>query len=155
MMYYRGAMDGQLNISELAEAANLSRRAIRFYVQRGLLPKPLGLGRGRHYDWTHLQRLQRIAKLQAAGHSLEAIRRILETGAEEPPTEDWRPPRFRPRVASELWVRLPVSAGIELHYDATAYRPDPQALSQLRQTIRKVFGVDWDSNGSHDDPVVE
>lgn len=154
-MYVVDAMDGQLNIAELAEAANLSRRAIRFYVQRGLLPKPLGVGRGRHYDQTHLQQLHRIAKLQAAGHSLEAIRRILETGQSPPPPEKWRPPRIRPRVASQLWVRLPVAAGIELHYDATAHRPDPQALSQLRQTIRKTFGVDWDSNGRHDDPVVE
>ncbi len=148
-------MNGQLSISELAEAANLSRRAIRFYVQRGLLPPPLGRGRGRHYDRTHLQRLQRIAELQAAGHSLEAVKRILETGIEPPPTEDWRPPRIRTRVASELWVRVPVSAGIELHYDATAHRPDPGELARLRQTIRKVFGVDWDSNGSDDDPTVE
>ena len=66
---------GTLSIGELADAANLSRRAIRFYVQRGLLPPPLGVGRGRHYDPSHLHRLRRIADLQSAGHSLDAIER--------------------------------------------------------------------------------
>ena len=69
---------GELGIGELADAAGLSRRAVRFYVQRKLLPTPLGRGRGRHYDASHLERLKRIAELQAAGHSLDAIGRILD-----------------------------------------------------------------------------
>ena len=67
----------EMGIGELADAAGLSRRAIRFYVQQGLIPAPLGRGRGRHYDASHLEQLRRVAELQAAGHSLEAIRKIL------------------------------------------------------------------------------
>src|SRR5687768_463679 len=73
--------DGQLSLEELADRVGLSRRAIRFYVQRGLLPPPLGLGRGKHYDLRHLNALRRIQELQAAGHSLDAIGQILAGGS--------------------------------------------------------------------------
>jgi DNA-binding transcriptional MerR regulator len=71
-------MDSEaLSIGELADAAGLTRRAIRFYVQQKLLPPPLGRGRGNHYDARHLSRLRRVIALQQAGHSLEAIRQVL------------------------------------------------------------------------------
>ena len=76
---------GDMGIGELADAANLSRRAVRFYIQQGLLHAPRGRGRGRHYDRTHLQALQRITELQAAGHSLDAIATILAGGASPEP----------------------------------------------------------------------
>ena len=66
-----------LSIGELADAAGLTRRAIRYYVQQKLLPPPTGRGRGRHYDARHVDQLRRVLDLQAAGHSLEAIRTIL------------------------------------------------------------------------------
>src|SRR5436309_12495954 len=111
----------EMSIGELADAAGLSRRAIRFYVQQGLLPAPTGRGRGRHYDGTHLQALRRIAELQAAGHTLDAIRLILMGGdapaAVAPPTagQNGRV-RPRPAVSAELWTRLRLAEGLELHF---------------------------------------
>ena len=66
-----------MSIDELADAAGLTRRSIRFYVQQKLLPAPLGAGRGSHYDATHLERLKQVQQLQEAGHSLDAVRRII------------------------------------------------------------------------------
>src|SRR3954453_13728860 len=97
-----------MSIGELADAAGLSRRAIRFYVQQRLLPAPLGRGRGRHYDGSHLEALRRIAELQSAGHSLEAIRQIQRGGpVPASPLPDSR--RLRPAgpaLSAELWTRL-------------------------------------------------
>ena len=67
-----------MSVGELADAAGLSRRAVRFYVQQKLLSAPAGRGRGCHYDGSHLERLRKIADLQTAGHSLDAIRQILD-----------------------------------------------------------------------------
>ena len=39
---------GRYNIDELADLGGVSRRTVRYYVQEGLLPAPLGVGRGRH-----------------------------------------------------------------------------------------------------------
>src|SRR3954452_6968426 len=112
----------EMSIGELADAAGLSRRAIRFYVQQGLLPAPTGRGRGRHYDGTHLQALRRIAEIQAAGHSLDAIRMILKGHAAPMPAAPPIPgqdgmPKRRPALSAELWTRLRLADGLELHFD--------------------------------------
>ena len=137
---------GDLSIGELADAANLSRRAVRFYVQQKLLPTPLGRGRGRHYDRSHLDRLKQIAELQSAGHSLDAIRRIID-GKPVPasPSQSGngasaaRPARSKPSLSAELWTRLRLMDGVELSFDSTKHQPDVQALLALRDAVRDVF----------------
>ena len=136
--------DGQLSIEELADRAGLTRRAVRFYVQRGLLPPPLGLGRGRHYDQRHVDAIRRVQELQAAGHSLDAIGKILSGGdvpvatAEEvPPTQ----PRRRAELSAELWTRLRLMPGVELHFDA-AEHPTTEQLTRIRQAVRRILRPD-------------
>lgn len=72
----------QFSIGTLAEAAGVTRRVVRFYVQRGLLPPPLGRGRGSHYNETHLNRLLEIQQRQARGESLDAIQTAVGQQAE-------------------------------------------------------------------------
>jgi DNA-binding transcriptional MerR regulator len=148
--------EGQLSLDELADRVGLSRRAIRFYVQRGLLPPPLGLGRGRHYDQRHLETLRRIQELQSAGHSLDAIGQILAGGEVTPPagaavetglpgatrtTTTPRPPRRRSELSAELWTRLRLAPGVELHVDAAAH-PTAEQLLKIRQAVRRILRPD-------------
>src|SRR4029450_12323962 len=59
---------GLYAIGELADLGGISRRTIRYYVQEGLLPPPLGLGRGNHYGREQLDRpLQGETRPAAAG----------------------------------------------------------------------------------------
>ena len=129
----------ELSIGELADAAGLTRRAVRFYVQQGLLQSPLGRGRGRHYDQSHLDRLRRIGELQQAGHSLEAIRRIVAGGEAEPLPEPDRRPRVRPLLSSGLWTRVELAEGVELHLDATRHQPSVEQLLAIREAVRNVL----------------
>ena len=144
--------DGEMSLDELADQTGLSRRAIRFYVQRGLLPPPLGLGRGRHYDKRHLDVLRRIGELQAAGHSLDAIAKILAgqdvpivAAAEEKPGRPagarLAPARGRAALSAALWTRLPLAPGVELHFDAAAH-PTAEQLLQIRQAVRRILRTD-------------
>jgi DNA-binding transcriptional MerR regulator len=129
---------GMFSIGELADAAGLSRRAVRFYVQQRLLPAPNGLGRGKHYDASHLNRLKQVLELQAAGHSLDAIRRILEGEVvAAPPQSSKRPPR--PSLLAELWTRLKLMEGVELHFNEARHQPDVEKLLALRQMVREIF----------------
>ncbi len=138
-------ISAELSIGDLADAAGVSRRAVRFYVQQRLLPSPLGRGRGRHYDQSHLERLRRIAELQAAGHSLDAIRRILE-GGEVPAAATASTPRRPPRasLSAQLWTRLRLGEGVELHYDAARHNPTVEQLMQLRDAVRAAFQPEAD-----------
>ncbi len=129
----------ELSIGELADAAGLTRRAVRFYVQQGLLQAPFGRGRGRHYDRSHLDRLKRIAELQQAGHSLEAIRRILAGGEAHPIPEPDRRPRVRPVLSSGLWTRVELAEGVELHFDAARHQPSVEQLLAFREAARTLL----------------
>ena len=130
-----------LDIGELADAAGLSRRAVRFYVQQGLISPPLGRGRGRHYDSTHLDQLRRIGQLQSAGHSLDAIRKII-AGAEAEPAPVPRRRLATPGLSTSLWTRLRLMEGVELHYDAAKFNPPVEKLLALREAVREIFAAD-------------
>jgi DNA-binding transcriptional MerR regulator len=139
-------MSNEMSIDELAAAAGLSRRAIRFYVQQKLLPPPIGLGRGSHYERSHLEQLRQVGELQAAGHSLHAIRRILsgESPPPPPPGGNGRPKR-RSALNAELWTRLTLLDGVELHFDASKHQPEVEALVAMKELAQRVFARDDDS----------
>lgn len=88
------------SIGELAEKAGITRRTVRFYVQRGLIPLPLGRGRGEHYTGEHLTAVLRVKSLQEQGASLDDIRRYLK-GDLEVPSEKPAPGK----AAREKWPR--------------------------------------------------
>ncbi|MEU9714715.1 MerR family transcriptional regulator [Streptomyces sp. NPDC047976] len=58
---------------ELAEAAGIPVRTLRFYRERKLLPPPRREGRIAWYDERHLARLRTIAALLDRGHTLGGI----------------------------------------------------------------------------------
>jgi DNA-binding transcriptional MerR regulator len=135
--------DERLSIDELADAAGLTRRGIRYYVQQRLLPTPHGVGRGKHYDASHLARLREIRQLQAAGHSLEEIRHILAGGAAAAPVVAARAQvdraAARPALRAELWRRVRVMEGLELSFDAGRFNPSVEQLLALREMIASSF----------------
>ncbi len=138
MSYYVAVDDGTLGIDELATAAGLTRRAVRFYVQQKLLPPPNGVGRGRHYDRSHLDRLKEVVALQAAGHSLDAIRRLAQGQPVPPPAVPARRSR-RPGLSAELWTRVALADGVELSFDTGKHQPDAEGLLALRELAQRVF----------------
>jgi DNA-binding transcriptional MerR regulator len=71
-----------LDLLELAKAAGVTPRTIRYYVQQGLLPSP-GRGPGSKYDRNLVERLQLIKLLQRQHLPLAEIRRRLEEISEE------------------------------------------------------------------------
>lgn len=138
----------RLSIEELADAAGLTRRGIRFYVQQELLPAPHGVGRGKHYDETHLVRLGQIRDLQSAGHSLDEIRQILagksiETSPARKSLQTPAPlPAAPPALRAELWRRLRIMEGVELSFDAARFNPSVEQLIALRTAIAAAFKSD-------------
>jgi len=68
-----------MKLSELAEAADVAARTIRYYVQRGLLPAPEFRGKDTAYGEAHLLRLRAIRRLQQAHLPLEEIQVRLES----------------------------------------------------------------------------
>lgn len=68
------AMGQQLDIGELAEAAGVPVRTVRFYISSRLLPSPEGRGKGTVYTNDHLERLRLIRTLVEQRIPLSQIR---------------------------------------------------------------------------------
>ncbi|WP_243708716.1 MerR family transcriptional regulator [Actinomadura sp. GC306] len=67
----------EYRIGELARAAGVPVRTLRYYQERKLLPPPRREGRIGLYSEDHLARLRMIANLLERGHTLEGIRELL------------------------------------------------------------------------------
>ncbi|WP_367134878.1 MULTISPECIES: MerR family transcriptional regulator [Streptomyces] len=72
-----GAAARQYRAAELADAAGITPRTLRFYRERKLLPAPRREGRIAWYGPPHLARLRTIAALLERGHTLGGIAELI------------------------------------------------------------------------------
>ncbi|GGO89152.1 MerR family transcriptional regulator [Wenjunlia tyrosinilytica] len=90
----------EYRIEELARAAGVKVRNLRYYQERGLLPPPRREGRIAWYSQAHLARLRVITELLERGHTLTGIGELLSAweqgsgvgellGLERAMTEAW------------------------------------------------------------------
>jgi DNA-binding transcriptional MerR regulator len=90
------------SLTELADAADVSTRTIRYYISEGLLPPPVGAGHASRYTSAHLSRLRQIAALKAQYLPLKEIRNRLG----DPPLPSAMPPAERsPRSSARDYLR--------------------------------------------------
>jgi DNA-binding transcriptional MerR regulator len=78
----------QMTVEQLATAAGVSVRTVRFYATKGLLPPPSLRGRLGLYSDDHLARLQLVRDLQAKGFTLTAIAQYLSRMPAEASADD-------------------------------------------------------------------
>jgi DNA-binding transcriptional MerR regulator len=149
--------DRPYTIGSLADAAGVSRRTVRFYVQRELLPPPEGLGRSAHYSDEHLARLLEIKAWQEQGIALDEIRRrLLRTRGPSAPLPTERdtlgvgvaegPSQMRayqahamPFVPGQAWFRQPLIAGYELHVAGGRQPLSARQLAILASALSEIL----------------
>lgn len=115
----------KLTLQQLSEQSGVPERSIRFYIQKGLLPRPEGQKRGAFYREGHLAELLRIRQWQDAGLSLDAIGDLL-LAKREAPLAPSRP------GAVEVRSHLIIADGLEL-----VVAPERARLSQSQ--VRVLF----------------
>jgi DNA-binding transcriptional MerR regulator len=130
--------DRRYNVDELADLGGVSRRTVRFYIQEELLPAPLGVGRGSHYDRSHLERLLEVKAEQETGRSLDDIRARRRPSSGRLGSAAGAPALSIPRSA---WRRLELAPGVELHLASDIRLPAAGRLDELvnwcRQRLRR------------------
>ena len=117
-------------LDDLCSLTDFSKRTVRYYMQLGLVDRPIGETRAAHYLEAHLQQLLRIKKLTDAGVSLERVRDVL-TGGDEPV-----PARAKKPGSIDVKSHLFVARGIELQLS-----PDEAGLTpdQVRALVKAVM----------------
>ena len=134
-------------IGDLARLAGVTRRTVRYYVQEGLIPPPLGVGRGNHYGAEHLEQILRVKAMQEAGRTLDEIRR----GPSErtAPRRRLAPATEPVRLERSLWRRLALAPGVELHVAGNVRLPSPGRLQELAAWCRLHLAPEENDEGNN------
>ena len=117
------------SLAELCTLTDFSKRTVRYYMQLGLVDRPIGETRSAHYLDVHLEQLLRIKKLTDAGVSLERIREVL--AGEEPPVQA----RQRKPGSIEVKSHLFIAPGVELQISPEEANLSPEQVRELIKAI--------------------
>ncbi len=107
-MKSQNTSDRTYTLDDLCTLVELPKRTVRYYMQLGLVDRPVGETRAAHYSGRQLEQLLTIRKWSQAGVSLERIRELMDGAS--PPV----PSRPRASGAVEVWSHLVVADGIEI-----------------------------------------
>ncbi|MDZ5455274.1 MerR family transcriptional regulator [Azohydromonas lata] len=121
------------SLDELAALAGVTARTVRYYIAQGLVDRPHGEKRGAYYLRRHLEQLLVVRRWSDAGLSLERIRELLAGAPEDPP-----PRAVRPGTV-EVWSRVTLADGLELHVEPSRAGMDPQQLRDLVREVTKLY----------------
>ncbi len=120
-------------LDALSQLTDLPKRTIRYYIQLGLVDRPVGETRAAHYLPSHLEQLLRVKKLTEARVPLERIRQVMDGQDAAPTWADARPPG-----SLEVKTHLHVLPGVEIQIS-----PEQSGLSpeQIRMLLKEVMAA--------------
>ena len=126
-------MSKTFSLDELCTLTDLPKRTVRYYMQMGLVDRPIGETRAAHYLSQHLDQLLKVKQLSDAGISLERIAEI-QNGEELP-----IPPK--PRKPGDIQVRshVHVAPGIELQISPEEADMSPEQIRALVKAVMKTI----------------
>lgn len=127
-------LDGEekLSLDQLATLTGLTARTVRYYIQQGLVSRPEGAKRGAYYAPRHVEQLLRIRRWTDAGMSLDRVRALIGGAPEDPPR------RTVPPGSVEVWSRMTVADGLEVHVEPGRAGLTPE---QVRAFLRGVTAL--------------
>jgi DNA-binding transcriptional MerR regulator len=124
---------GHLSLDELASLAGVTARTVRFYIQQELVSRPEGAKRGAFYTQRHVEQLLMIRRWTDAGLSLERIRELVAGAPEDPP------PRPATPGSVEVWSRVTLADGLELHLEPGRAGLSPEQVRALVRAVTRAY----------------
>jgi len=125
------------SLKELTKLSGLTERTVRYYIEKGLVDRPLGQRKAAYYLYRHLEQLETVKRYREAGFSLERIARLMREG------EVLDAVKEESAAPQQLLVRYAASEGLELTVD-----PETTGLSLadvrelagfLRDKVREIM----------------
>jgi len=123
------------SIDELAALAALPRRTVRYYIQLGLVDRPIGETRAAYYTAAHLEQLLTVVKYSKAGVALDKIAEVLREPQAAPA------PVPATRVGSvEVRSHLTLADGVELVVEPGRAGLSPEQVRRLFREVLELYG---------------
>ena len=137
-------------VDDLARLTETPVRTIRYYIQIGLIDRPVGEKRNAYYTAQHADQLLTIRKWQVAGLSLERIKEILS----EPSSGLLPPGKPRAPGTLEVWSHLIVADGVELTIEPGRANLSPEQLRSFARGVMALYQqttqIDNEKDAHHD-----
>jgi len=126
-------MSKTFSLDELCTLTDLPKRTVRYYMQMGLVDRPIGETRAAHYLSLHLDQLLKVKQLSDAGISLERIAEI-QNG------EELQIPA-KPRKPGDIQVKshIHIAPGIELQISPEEADMSPEQIRALVKAVMKTI----------------
>ena len=134
-------VDDPLTLEALAACTEVPQRTIRYYIQRGLVPRPHGEKKGAYYDTIHVEALLQIRQWIGAGMSLDAIHALLHEGQTTDPLVDLEPPEHQP-MRPQPALTYSLAQGLTLHLDLTTCPLSDAEITAWLQRALTTFPLD-------------
>ena len=136
----------RLSVDDVASLAGLTVRTVRYYIQQGLVSRPEGSKRGSYYERRHVEQLLMIRRWIDAGLSLDRIRELIAGAPADPPPRAARP------GSVEVWSRVTLADGLELHLEPGRAGLSPEQVRALVRGLTTLYRqVRADADGSSTD----
>lgn len=119
------------NIESLSKLASLTKRTIRYYIEKGLVNPPIGSCRASYYTDEHLNRLEQIKKWSNQGIPLTQIKSMLDG---EAPSIKFDVEYI---ITTHQWERLNIFEGVELHFRENYLQADE--LRKINNFIKELI----------------
>ncbi len=126
-------MSKTFSLDELCTLTDLPKRTVRYYMQMGLVDRPIGETRAAHYLAAHLDQLLKVKQLSDAGISLERIAEI--QNEEELPL----PKKARKPGDIQVKSHVHVAPGIELQISPEEADMSPEQIRALVKAVMKTI----------------
>ena len=126
-------MSKTFTLDDLCTLTDLPKRTVRYYMQMGLVDRPIGETRAAHYLAAHLDQLLKVKQLSDAGISLERIAEI-QNGEELPVPA-------KPKKPGDIQVKshVHVAPGIELQISPEEADMSPEQIRALVKAVMKTI----------------
>ena len=126
-------MSKTFTLDDLCTLTDLPKRTVRYYMQMGLVDRPIGETRAAHYLAAHLDQLLKVKQLSDAGISLERIAEIQSGEELQIPTKPKRP--------GDIQVKrhVHVAPGIELQISPEEADMSPEQIRALVKAVMKTI----------------
>ena len=121
------------SLDELCQLTDTPKRTVRYYIQLGLIDRPLGETRAAHYLSSHLEQLLKVKGLSGQHIPLEEIRQLMQGGGASTVLRQSKKPG-----TIEVKTHLHVLPGVELQISHEEARLSSE---QIRHLLKEVLAA--------------
>ncbi|BDX06365.1 MerR family transcriptional regulator [Planctobacterium marinum] len=125
----------KFSLDKVVELVSLPKRTVRYYIQKGLVDRPIGERKAAHYTQQHVEQLLAVKRWKQSGLNLERISQLLSGESPAPNLMTGVQKLGSTKVVS----RMHIIDGITLEIDAEQNPLNNEQVQTLVHRLNEVL----------------